>query len=769
MEKHIRNWIPCSAFSKFSLGTLTGIVIDLIFPGTVLLWAGFAIGLFSISHFLKKRFQISKYFIFGIFFLLYVLTAFPEKFQINPQKKYFNVSQKSPFGKPEKIFQKKIREQVLLDLKEAGLEKNSNRIALGLIFGESKQLSQEFKTKAKEGGILHLFAASGLHLGVLMGVQFRLLSLIPSLGYNTPRIIPLLTGFLYLSALGYPTSLARAWIFAGMLLFQGLFFRKLRPVDLLLGSAWILWLVDPIRFYSVSFCLSFGAVTGIFFFSYPIRIACNFLSDENKISYFLKENLSISFSAGLGTMPVLLLAFESYSFGSILLNLIMVPLAGILLPILYLSLLIQKTKLILLTEPIWSITEFLIQILIYLSENLSKPLGFYKEMKGSVWIGITGWILLCIKILYYSYFIEKNYLKNTEQSIEKETLSSYEKFTENKTTSLQSESISIDIKKSQLSYNNFQFPYNKIFNSKNIIFIKQNTQSDRSPKRQKTNELLFPNYKKETPLLRDSNPEMFKTKVSFQKQILPAFQKNSRPLNDKSKNTNQKIQNLEYYFLFKNKSFSKNTYPIFCILFFLTTLGIHILLYKSPDWFPSKNRIINNKFFFIFRNGDSLIFSGKCKYGFKRISNAFKISKKIYCDSTEKHPLTKVFVEDESCLSWTFQCLQDHPQTKIFYSGLDFEAWSQKSRFYFLKSKPIREISISHRSKILFFHTKKDSLFQLAQKTKIGSGWILLETPFGNQEDSKVWNRNRKLLGLTESWVFLEKDELQRIPISESF
>ncbi|EJO70942.1 hypothetical protein LEP1GSC044_1215 [Leptospira kirschneri serovar Grippotyphosa str. RM52] len=281
--------------------------------------------------------------------------------------------------------------------------------------------------------------------------------------------------------------------------------------------------------------------------------------------------------------------------------------------------------------------------------------------------------------------------------------------------------------------------------------------------------LLFPNYKKETPLLRDSNPEMFKTKISFQKQILSAFQKNSGSLNDKSKNTNHKIQKPEYSTLNKHKTFGKRWYPIFCILFFLTILGIHVLLYKSPDWFPSKNKIINNKFFFIFRNGDSLIFSGKCKYGFKTIANAFRTSKKIYCDSTEKRPLKKVFVEDESCLSWAFQCLQDYPQTEIFYSGLDFEAWNQKSRFHFLKSKPIREISISHRSKILFFHTKKDSLFQLAQKTKIGSGWILLETPFGNQEDSKVWNRNRKLLGLTESWVFLEKDELQRIPISESF
>ncbi|EMO76511.1 hypothetical protein LEP1GSC127_4346 [Leptospira kirschneri str. 200801925] len=71
----------------------------------------------------KKRFQISEYFIFGIFFLLYALTAFPEKFPINPQKKSFNVSQKNPFGKPEKIFQEKFREQILLDLKEAELEK----------------------------------------------------------------------------------------------------------------------------------------------------------------------------------------------------------------------------------------------------------------------------------------------------------------------------------------------------------------------------------------------------------------------------------------------------------------------------------------------------------------------------------------------------------------------------------------------------------------------------------------------------------------------
>ncbi|AXR64437.1 ComEC/Rec2 family competence protein [Leptospira mayottensis] len=686
MKKHIQNWLPCSAYSKISLGTFVGIVIDLILPGMILLWIGIGVIAISIGSLLKKRFQIVKYSIFGMFLFACVSTYFPVRFQKNPQKNA--ISQKNPFGKLEKVFQEKFREQVLLELKEADLKKNSNRVALGLIFGEAKQLSREFKTKAKEGGILHLFAASGLHLGILMGVQYRLLRLIPSLGCKLPRIIPLLTGFLYLSALGYPVSLSRAWIFAGMLLFQGLFFRKLRSVDLLLGSAWILWIVDPPGLYTVSFCLSFGAVTGIFLFSYPIQTTCNFLSDENPITSFFKENLSVSFSAGLGTMPVLLFAFGSFSFGSILLNLIVVPLAGILLPILYSSLIIQKIKLTFLAEPFWSITEFLIQILIYLSETLSQSLGFYREMGGAIWIGIIGWVLLCVGIFLYTYFMEKNYLRGAPKY-----------------------KLSAEV-------------------------------SDRNSK-----DADFP------PL--DSNSAFPEIDTAIYKQKFEEISKN--------------IQNSEYYKLENKKRFRKKSYPIFCVSFFIFIFGIHVLLYQSPNLFPTENRIVNNRFFFILRSGDSLIFSGKCKYGYKTISNVFRISKKTYCDSTDKRPLKNVFVEEESCLVWAFQCLQDRSQIDIFYSGRDFELWSRASRFHFLKSNPIREIPLSKESKILFFHTKKDFLFQLSQKTKTGSGWILLETPYGSRDNSEVWNRNRKLLGLSENWMFLEKDELQRIPISKGF
>ncbi|MCG6192072.1 ComEC/Rec2 family competence protein [Leptospira sp. FAT2] len=657
MKKHLLDWVPCSAFSKFSLGTLTGIVLDLLFPGTAILWIGIVLITFSLSGFFEKRFQISEYFFFGIFFLLAATSFYPERFQPShfPKNTFLPVPKKNLFGEPEKIFQERFRERVLFDLKQAALEKKAQRIALGLLFGEAKQLSKDFKEKAKEGGILHLFAASGLHLGILMGVQFRLLNLIPSFGHRLPRILPLLTGFLYLSALGYPVSLTRAWIFAGMLLLQGLFYRKLRPIDLLLGSAWIVWIADPFRFYSVSFSLSFGAVTGIFLFSNPIRILFRFLSDENRISSFFKENLSISFSAGLGTMPVLLSAFGSFSFGSILLNLLVVPLAGILLPILYLSICVQETAVPLLNEPLWSITEFLIFILAYLSERLSEPLGFYREMGDAAAIGMSGWVLLCIGVFAFAWLPEKLRLKT------------------------------------------------------------------------------------------DANNNIRNSEFSFRSRL-------------------------------SKESFSKKRFlspkridSILCGSFILFTIALHVLLYRSSDLFPNETKLIYNRFFLILRSGDSLFFSGKCKYGFKTISKAFQKTKKNFCESQKDSPLNRVFVEDESCLIWAFSCLKNLSKTPILYAGQNPEPWIAASRFPLQRSEPIREISLRNESKIVFFHTKKDSLFALSQKTKTGRGWILLETPFGSKDKAEVWNQNRKLLGLSESWVFLEKDELQRIPISESF
>ncbi|EMO56391.1 hypothetical protein LEP1GSC161_0986 [Leptospira santarosai str. CBC1416] len=142
--------MPCSAYSKISIGTFVGIVIDLILPDTILLWIGIGVIVISIEFFLKKRSQIMKYSIFGMFLFAYLSTSFPEKFQKHRQKNVIRVSQKNPFGKPERIFQEKFRKQVLLELKEADLEKNTNRVALGLISEKRNNFPENSKRKRRK-------------------------------------------------------------------------------------------------------------------------------------------------------------------------------------------------------------------------------------------------------------------------------------------------------------------------------------------------------------------------------------------------------------------------------------------------------------------------------------------------------------------------------------------------------------------------------------------------------------------------------------------
>ncbi|MDV6234424.1 ComEC/Rec2 family competence protein [Leptospira ellisii] len=647
MSRHFRGWVPCSAISKFALGTLLGVVLEAVFPEKFPFTIGIVLLATSIPILFLKRIQGLEYLIFGIFFFSTLIFVFPERFRIDDAKKKFR-TETTVFGEAERGFQKSFREKIGSDLENADLDSDSHGIALGLVFGESKRLSKDFKEKAKEGGILHLFAASGLHLGILMGVQFQILKRIPGLPSAIARISPLLTGFLYLSALGYPVSLARAWVFAGLILFQGLFFRKLRPADLLLNSAWILWIWDPLRFHSVSFCLSFGAVAGIFLFSNPTKLVLNFMTDEKRLVSFLKENLAVSFSAGLGTMPVLLYAFGSFSFGAVLLNLIVVPLAGIVLPSIYISLLLQQTGIDWIVQPSWNVSEFTIRILFYLSDTLAEPLGFYKEMGNAVWIGMIGWIFLCFGTIAAAFVSER-------------------------CLSLENKSKLTNIK----------------------IFL-----SD------------FP-----------EKPGFFRRKNAV---LAGAFS-------------------------------------------VVVIVLVHAVLYGSADRFPEPNRIVNNGFFFLLRRGDSLFFSGKCKYGYKKLSTAFYRSKGLFCGRRNGIDLNRIFADDRSCIDWAMRCIRSDSKTSISYSGKDAELLEKENPRRIRKTERVREIDLPGGSRILFFHTKRDSLAELGRKTAKGNGWIVLETPFGSKDNSRIWNRNRKLLGLGEGWVFLEKHELQRIPISESF
>ncbi|TGK08324.1 ComEC/Rec2 family competence protein [Leptospira selangorensis] len=399
LEQNYQDWVPSSSFSYLVLGLLSTLFLDVFFPDQVLIWTAIhsiSIIFFSFLFFGKK----APYFSWGvILFFVLAICGYTKR--------------SAPFLEKSASWKKEFSQKINQTLDRAEIQGRVREISLGLVLGDSKGLDKEFKKNAREGGILHLFAASGLHLGILIGCMFAVLKRIPFLGYYIPRILPVLFGLLYLACLGFPISLARAWIFSAWILLQSLFFRKSKPADLLISSAGLVYIWDPVRSFGVSFLLSFGAVSGILLLL-PIFQKCFPPISEDKTILtrfigFWRENLLVSLSAGIGTLPSLIYYFGSYSFGSLGLNLILVPICGILLPLLYFSLILESIYLSLFAQPVWKIVLFLLEILekttLYWGESNWNWIHYYRG--NTKFFGLGIWFLFLLFLFLWKLLPSK--------------------------------------------------------------------------------------------------------------------------------------------------------------------------------------------------------------------------------------------------------------------------------------------------------------------------------------------------------------------------
>ena len=121
----------------------------------------------------------------------------------------------------------------------------------------------------------------------------------------------------------------------------------------------------------------------------------------------------VSLSAGIGTLPSLIYYFGTYSFGSLGLNLILVPICGILLPLLYFSLVLESIYLSLFAYPIWQIVLFLLEILerttLYWGESDWNWVHHYRG--NTKFFGLGIWFLF-LNFLFFWKLLPSEKIKN---------------------------------------------------------------------------------------------------------------------------------------------------------------------------------------------------------------------------------------------------------------------------------------------------------------------------------------------------------------------
>lgn len=131
-----------------------------------------------------------------------------------------------------------------------------------LLLGYRNVLPAELYRTFSLTGTLHIFAISGLHVGVMASILIAALKLV---GISKPRwglfLIPLL--FFYVVATGMKASAFRAFLMAAIYFIAPLFHRKPDSVSAIALSAILLLGVNPLQLGDPGFLLSFTVVSGI--------------------------------------------------------------------------------------------------------------------------------------------------------------------------------------------------------------------------------------------------------------------------------------------------------------------------------------------------------------------------------------------------------------------------------------------------------------------------------------------------------------------------
>ncbi|MXV37279.1 DUF4131 domain-containing protein [Flavobacteriaceae bacterium Ap0902] len=230
------------------------------------------------------------------------------------------------FSHEVSVFKEKIKSQ----LKKKGYSEASQIFIAALALGDRTDFTQEIQDTLSAAGVLHLFAISGLHVGIIFWLILQLLYPILYLGKGrTLRIITaLILIWIFAAFVNFTPSVTRA---AFMISFYYLTFLSQKPTNIfhtLFFTAFILLLINPNNLFDVGFQLSYAAVFFIAWLYRPIRLLLPIYITRRKNYIF--DILSVTIAAQIGVMPISIFYFGQFSGLFIVGNLLLIPMAAIL-------------------------------------------------------------------------------------------------------------------------------------------------------------------------------------------------------------------------------------------------------------------------------------------------------------------------------------------------------------------------------------------------------------------------------------------------------
>lgn len=226
----------------------------------------------------------------------------------------------------------KVKSYLLSNISYA-LPGDEGELLKGMFLGEKTGVPDEINDSFRHAGLSHLFAVSGLHLSIWVGlfsyIKFK---------HNILRI--LMRGFsvlfivFFMSLTGFTSSVFRAGVMTLIFLAGQSLGRKADGVNSLGLAAMILCLINPYTCLELSFLLSFSATLGILVCfklteSFALKAEEKVKGNVGKALKWLITVCSVSVSASIFTFSVSAVTFGEISAVSPFANLIVPSLGAV--------------------------------------------------------------------------------------------------------------------------------------------------------------------------------------------------------------------------------------------------------------------------------------------------------------------------------------------------------------------------------------------------------------------------------------------------------
>jgi competence protein ComEC len=222
------------------------------------------------------------------------------------------------------------RQELLDRYRTQTAEEEQFAVLAAMTLGDKSALTKELRETYSVTGASHILALSGLHLGIIYLLLFRL-----TLGRRRSwlsQVIIILSIWAFAFLTGLSTSVIRS---ATMISIYALFSvggRHRSPVNILCFTAIVMLLVNPASLFDIGFQLSFSAVLAILLL---MPLFESFFPEHyfegRPLQHYIYNMVGLSVAAQIGVAPLIAFYFGRFSTYFLLTNFIVIPAATMIL------------------------------------------------------------------------------------------------------------------------------------------------------------------------------------------------------------------------------------------------------------------------------------------------------------------------------------------------------------------------------------------------------------------------------------------------------